>query len=121
TVNGSPIGPIAVVLRAMGETPPTAPNPKASGLEAMRAFWQAAGLEGVETTVIRIPITFAGFDDLWSSVDVPVGPLGNFISKMTADAKAQFRARLREQLPAAADGRIVYEATANGVRGRVPG
>jgi hypothetical protein len=33
----------------------------------------------------------------------------------------QLKARLREQLPIAADGRIAYEAFANAVRGIVPG
>ena len=86
----------------------------------MRDLWQAAGLEASETRVIRIPVEFADFDDLWSSIDMPVGPLGVFISKMSVDAKAQFRERLREQLPAAADGRIAYEAVANAVKGRAP-
>jgi SAM-dependent methyltransferase len=119
--NGSPLGPIAAVLRSMGETPPGAPNPQASAQEAMRDFWHAAGLQSVDTRVIRISVEFADFDDLWSSIDMPVGPVGVFISKLSAGARQEFRTRLREQLPPAADGRIIYEATANAVKGRVLG
>jgi SAM-dependent methyltransferase len=117
-IGGSPVGPPTAVLRSMGVTPPAPPNPQASGLEAMRNLWQAAGLQSVETRVIRIPVEFADFDDLWNSIDLPAGPLGMFLGKMSADAKEQFRTRLREQLPPAADGRITYEAIANAVKGR---
>jgi SAM-dependent methyltransferase len=116
---GSPVGPPTAVLKSMGMTPPAPPNPQASALEAMQELWQAAGLQDVETRVIRIAVEFAGFDDLWSSIDLPAGPLGMFLRKMSADAREQFRARLREQLPAAGDGRIAYEATANAIKGRV--
>src|SRR5262245_44064435 len=70
--NGAPLGPVAAVLRSTGETPPAPPNPQASGLEPLRNLWQAAGLDAVETNVIRIAVEFADFDDLWSSVDMPV-------------------------------------------------
>jgi hypothetical protein len=39
---------------------------------------------------------------------------------MSPAAREQLRTRLREFLPAASDGRIVYESFANAVKGRVP-
>jgi hypothetical protein len=51
---------------------------------------------------------------------VPIGPQGKIIAGMTASAKEELRVHLRDQLPVAADGRIVYQAFANAVKGRVP-
>jgi len=42
------------------------------------------------------------------------------IAGMSPDAREQLRTRLREQLPVASDGHILYESFANAVRGRVP-
>jgi hypothetical protein len=85
----------------------------------MRALWKDAGLELIETRVIRIPIVYSGFDDFWDSNSVPVAPSGNAIHEMSAAAREQVRARVREQLLVGSDGRIAYESFANAVKGRV--
>ena len=74
----------------------------------------------MESCVIRIPVTFSDFDDFWESYAGPIGPIGAFIKSLSSGEKEQMRARAREQLPIAADGRIAYEAFANAVKGRVP-
>jgi hypothetical protein len=71
--------------------------------------------------VIRIPVTYADFDDFWSSNAAPIGPQGKLIAGMSPAAREELRSRLHDRLPIAADGRISYEAFANAVRGRVPG
>jgi len=40
---------------------------------------------------------------------------------MPAEQHERFRARVRERLGSDADGRVTCRATANAVRGRVPG
>jgi hypothetical protein len=65
-------------------------------------------------------VAFADFEDFWTSNSAPVGPAGVMISKMPPEQREQVRARLREILPVAADGRIAYRAFANAVKGRVP-
>jgi hypothetical protein len=85
----------------------------------MQGFWEMAGLEAIETRVIRISVRYADFDDFWDSNTVPVGPQGKVIAGMSPDTREQLRVRLREELPAAPDGQIVYESFANAVRGRV--
>jgi SAM-dependent methyltransferase len=114
---GAPTTPI----ESLGSTLPVRPNPAASRLEAMRGFWEMAGLEAIETRVIRIPVRYADFDDFWDSNTVPVGPQGKVIAGMSPGAREQLRARLREHLPATSDGSIVYESFANAVKGRVAG
>ena len=85
----------------------------------MHRFWEVAGLEAIETRVIRIPVRYANFDDFWDSNTVPVGPQGKVIAGMAPVAREQLRTRVREQLSAASDGQILYESFANAVRGRV--
>ena len=112
--------PVYTAIESFGAPVPVRPNPAASRLEAMDGFWEMAGLEAIETRVIRIPVRIANFDDFWDSNTVPVGPQGKVIAGMSPSAREQLRTRLREQLPAAADGHILYESLANAVRGRVP-
>jgi len=118
---GSPTTPIYTAIESLGSTLPVRPNPVASRLEAMHAFREMAGLEAIETRVIRIPVRYVDFDDLWDSNTAPVGPQGKVIAGMSPDAREQLRVRLREQLPATSDGQILYESFANAVRGRVRG
>jgi SAM-dependent methyltransferase len=118
---GAPTTPIYTAIESLGSTVPVRPNPAASRLDAMRGFWEMAGLEAIETRVIRIPVRYADFDDFWVSNTVPVGPQGKVIAGMSPDAREQLRVRLREHLPATSDGRIVYESFANAVKGRVSG
>ena len=87
----------------------------------MRALWEKAGLQSIDTRVIRIPIGYTDFNDFWQSYRVPEGPAGIAIRKMSPSQIEQLKAVLREQLPTTPDGRIAYEAFANAVRGRSPG
>jgi ubiquinone/menaquinone biosynthesis C-methylase UbiE len=117
---GAPLAPLEVALKSLGKAPPLRVNSAASRRETMQAFWQAAGLQTVETRQIRIPVVYSSFDDFCESNLVPIGPMGQLISAMPPDERQQLKARLREQLPIGADGRIAYEAFANAVKGRVP-
>jgi hypothetical protein len=86
----------------------------------MRAIWQQAGLQAIDTQVIRIPIVYADFDDFWESNSAPIGSYGKAIAELSPSAREAVKARLRQDLPTGADGRIAYEAFANAVKGRVP-
>jgi SAM-dependent methyltransferase len=113
---GSPTTAIYAAMESLDSTLPVRPNPAASQLEAMQDFWKMAGLEEIETRVIRIPVTYANFDDFWDSNTVPIGPQGKVMAGLSPDARDQLRTRLHEE----SDGRIVFESFANAVRGRVP-
>jgi SAM-dependent methyltransferase len=118
---GSPTTAIYAAMETLGSALPVRPNPAASRLETMLDFWKMAGLAEIETLVLRIPVTYANFDDFWESNTLPIGPQGKVIAGMSAAARDQLRTRLREYVPTASDGRIVYESFANAVRGRVRG
>ncbi|HEY4343309.1 MAG TPA: class I SAM-dependent methyltransferase [Parvibaculum sp.] len=117
---GVPVHPVYEALRRMGYDPALPPRAEASHREAMQGFWQKAGLEDVETTVIRITVVHPNFESFWDSNSRPSGPQGVVLSKMAPDEKEKVQATLRDILPIAADGSIRYAAFANAVKGRVP-
>jgi len=105
-------------MTALGMPPATTPGH--GRLEALRNFWLGAGLQSVEIRVIRIPVSFASFDDFWASNAVPIGPQGEALKQMSPTELDRLRNKLQRQLPIAVDGSIRYEAVANAVKGRVP-
>ena len=116
---GTPIAPLSRAARSLGLSPQGPPSAPASRMNAMQELWRKAGLEAVETRVIRIPVTYPSFDDYWGAYAGAIGPIGKFIQGLSPDEKERLRARAREQVTAA-DGRVAYEAFANAVKGRVP-
>lgn len=118
---GLPLQPLYDAMKGLGLAEPRSPNPEASQQETMRDLWQRAGLEAVETRVFHIPVVFSTLDEYWQSNGSGVGPVGKVLQAMSPAAKDQLKARLGEQLPRDAQGRISYQAHANAVKGRVPG
>jgi hypothetical protein len=118
---GVPVDPVYKAIKSLGIPSALPPNPAVSRREAMRELWEQSGLVSVDTRVIRIPVVYSNFDDFWDSTTVPIGPQGKLIESMSTSVREQLRTRLREHLPVASDGRIVYESFANAVKGRVPG
>jgi hypothetical protein len=96
------------------------PNSAASQADALHGFWKRAGLQFIETRVIRIRTVYSDFDDYWRSNVVPIGPQGKLIAGMSPGAREELRSRLRDHLSFLPDGQIIYEAFANAVKGRVP-
>jgi ubiquinone/menaquinone biosynthesis C-methylase UbiE len=115
---GTPVDPIYAEMESMGMTSVRPSNPAVSRREAMQELWQKAGLDSIETRVIRIPVLFSDFNDFWVSNAAPIGPQGKLIDGMSAGAREELRTRLRGRLPISSDGRIVYESFANAVKGR---
>jgi SAM-dependent methyltransferase len=114
---GSPVHPIYLAIEAMGIMPARPPNYAASERDAMQRFWENAGLKSVETQVFRILTVYSDFEEFWDSNAVPIGPQGKIIAGMSANAKEELRSWLRDHLNMSTDGRIVYESSANCVKG----
>ena len=83
----------------------------------LEALFAGAGLEEVETRAIDVPTVFADFDDYWSPFEGGQGPAPGYCVSLPPDRRAALRERLRETLPAAADGSISLVARAWAVRG----
>ena len=116
---GAPVDHIYAALRSLGFASPMPPNPEVSRRDVLQKLWEKAGLEAVDTHVIRIPVVYSDFDDYWDANTVPIGPQGKIISGMSPSEREQLRTRLRKYLPTTPDGRIAYESFANVVKGRV--
>ncbi|MEO6746444.1 MAG: methyltransferase domain-containing protein [Caldimonas sp.] len=116
---GFPFAAMQQEMAALGRPPVWPPSVEAAQLEALRARWAGAGLVDLEMRVIEVERTFASFDDYWRIA--LTGPrIAPTIAAMSADDTARLQGRLRERLPAAADGTITYGAWANAIKGRVP-
>jgi SAM-dependent methyltransferase len=117
---GFPLQPIQDEMKAIGLPVVRPPSADASRMDALRELWVDGGFEQVETREIAVQRTFAGFDDLWSTI--PASPsISAALSAVPEADVEQIKARVRARLPADAAGRITYGARANAIKGRVPG
>ncbi|MCI0430168.1 MAG: class I SAM-dependent methyltransferase [Rhodospirillales bacterium] len=87
-------------------------------LKALQRLFTAAGLVGVETRAIDVPTIFRDFEDYWTPFLGGQAPAPGYCMSLTEDARAKLRERLRETLPAHADGSIHLIARAWAIRGR---
>jgi len=115
---GLPIEPILDEMRAMGLTPPRPPSFEASRIDALRALWNAAALDAVETREIVVTRTFADFDDFWTT-NLQGPSVGATVAAMPRGGAERLKAAVRARVPADATGRITCAARANAVKGRV--
>jgi len=116
---GFPYHMVQREMRALGAVLPVPPSPDASRGDVLEVLWHGAGLLDVELDEITVQRTFASFDEFWTIV-VGWAAVGEAIATMAPEVIAQLTDRLRECLPADANGSITYAARANAVRGRVP-
>ena len=113
-----PYAPLLEELRGLGVEVPVPPSNDASRLEAMHELWAGAGLDAIDTRVITVQRTFADFDDYWTTIHGSPSASSR-LATMSPDDRALLESRLRARLPADADGRIIYSARANAIKGRV--
>jgi hypothetical protein len=117
---GFPYHTLMAEMRALGADVPVPPSPDAARLDVMRDLWTGAGLAEVSTREVTVERTFASFGDYIETVRLSAS-VGRSLAAMSAADLARLEARLRELLPAGADGRITYSARANCIRGQVRG
>jgi SAM-dependent methyltransferase len=117
---GFPGGPMLEEMRALGVNPPRPPSEPASRMAALLDLWRDAGLQDLRATEVVVQRSFESFDDYWNT-----NRLSPSFVKLIDDSPVTVREALRDRLsarmPADASGRIVAEARANAVTGRVPG
>lgn len=84
---------------------------------ALEALFRGAGLGGVESRAIEVPTRFRDFDDYWGPFLGGQGPAPGYAMGLGEERRAALRERIRDALPAAADGSIALVARAWAVRG----
>jgi ubiquinone/menaquinone biosynthesis C-methylase UbiE len=118
TKAGSPTAPLAAGMRAIGLDPPAPPSRNATSLAVLKELWTGAGFVQIDTCSISITVEFASFEEFWNSMTVPAGPAGKAVAEMPADSRARLRNTLEARLSPTGNGRIVYVAVANAIRGQ---
>ena len=87
--------------------------------EALEQLFAGAGLEAIEARAIDVPTRFADFDDYWKPFLGGQGPAPAYAMSLDETARGRLRDRIRERLPAAANGAIPLTARAWAVRAGV--
>jgi SAM-dependent methyltransferase len=87
--------------------------------EALTKLLASAGLEEVEVTPIDIPTSFADFDDYWQPFLGGQGPAPAYTMSLDETARVRLRDRIRERIPAQANGSISMTARSWATRARV--
>jgi SAM-dependent methyltransferase len=117
---GFPFEPIQAAMREMGIVPPLPPSVQASHMDVLRDLWAGAGFTTIESRKVTVSRSFASFDEFWTVT--PTGAsMRTIIDGMAPADVEQLKRRVRARLPADAAGRITYHATANAIKGCVPG
>ena len=115
----TPLDPFDAEFAAAGVAAPTPPSIGATSVSALNRLWADAGLEDLQTRTITTERTFVDFDELWASI-TGTGRLQSTVATMAPATLARIQAGLRVRLPADAQGRITYSASASAIKGRVP-
>jgi SAM-dependent methyltransferase len=113
---GFPYAVLRTELERLGLRTPEAPSNEVSREDVARRLWEAAGLRHIETRPITVQRTFASLQDYWDTL-IGGPSVGATMRALSARDAAVLRQRLSERLPADAQGRITYAATANAVKG----
>jgi SAM-dependent methyltransferase len=116
---GFPFHPAHQELRALGIAPPLPPHAEVSRAEGLRALWEGAGLEAVETREITVRRRFESSDAYWEATRAG-SSMRAAIEAMAPEQVVRLEAGVRARLPADGAGRIVHAARANAIKGRVP-
>lgn len=87
--------------------------------QALEELFTGAGLGAVLVKPIDIPTPFANFDDYWQPFLGGQGPAPAYAMSLDESARERLRNRIRERMPAQADGSISLIARAWAIRGTV--
>lgn len=117
---GFPMEKVFASIREQGLTPTLPPSVSAAKIDAMRALWEGAGLQQVETKQIRIRRRFVDFEEFWQACLLGGGTRGALENLPPAKLLAiKERSRLKVG-PEGSDG-LWVDASANAVKGVVAG
>jgi SAM-dependent methyltransferase len=87
--------------------------------DTLAHLFAGAGLEDGDVMPIDIPTPFASFDEYWRPFLGGQGPAPAYAMSLEETARARLRDRIRQRLPAAADGSLSLVARAWAARGSV--
>ncbi len=83
------------------------------------AWLERAGCHEVSESEVEVRVTYAGFDELWSTYLVGVGPVGVYVVSLSDERREALRQAVFRRL-GAPDGAITLDALARVGKGRAP-
>jgi SAM-dependent methyltransferase len=107
----------AAALSLDPETPDEARTMRYIDPDDLRALWQRAGLEAVESGALVVEASYRDFDDYWEPFTAGVGPGGAYTVSLDPDRRAALREECRRRL-GDPDGAFTLSAKAWAVKGR---
>ena len=116
---GFPLAPVSIAMKSLGMATLAPPNVDASRRESMRAIWEKAGLQSIDTQVIRIRVAYSNFDDFWDSNSVRSARPAKRSRICRRRRASSSRRACANSYPSLSDGSIAYGAFANAVKGKV--
>src|SRR6185295_4159833 len=111
-------GPMRRGLRAIGEPVPDVPGTHASGPDALRALFRAAGYGEIETTTIDVTVGFPDFESYWHSQLPSYSPTTKAIAALRGDRRSQLQDAVREELGQRPGDPVTCSARANAIKAR---
>ncbi len=114
-----PLEPIQAELRALGHTPVLPPSAAIASTDKLHAAFATVGLTDLRQRTITVTRRFADFEAYWAA-SLGTGSMGATLAKLPPGQLASLEQRVRDRLPADADGSVSYAASANAIAGRVP-
>lgn len=61
-------------------------------------LWSRADLAEVEVAPVAVTAAYDGFEDLWSPLEVGVGPAGAYVASLPPEQRAALKQELRRRL-----------------------
>jgi ubiquinone/menaquinone biosynthesis C-methylase UbiE len=111
-------GPLRRAMRQQGLDVPVTPGTDASGMPALHALFENAGLQGVETRTIDVCLAYRDFQDFWLAQTPGYAPMTRVIAALGQRERMRLMRAVEASLPAGPGGEIAYRARANAVKGR---
>ena len=114
--HGFPYADAFAALRDCGVLPDRAAPDEATALPQLRALWENAGLQQVETRAFTVGRAYPDFAAYWHALQDSAS-IGERLAALPVATRAAVRAALQERLPTAPDGSINVTARAHAVKG----
>lgn len=111
-------GPLSTFWQAVKDRDPDAADEATlpgTGEGALGELAREAGLRDLVETTLTVTVPFSSFEEWWEPYTLGVGPAGDYVRALDADARDALRGHCAELLP---DGAFTVDATAWAVLGR---
>jgi SAM-dependent methyltransferase len=112
---GSPIGPFWEVAREVDPSQPGPSRRPAAGADQLVELFGQAGLADIVDDAVEFTVPMATFEEWWEPFTLGVGPMGDYVARLSPEARERLREGCRARMPQAP---FAVTARVRAVRGR---